>query len=32
MGSNSRRIELFARNSSEGWDVFGNECENSIIL
>lgn len=26
------RIELFARNNTEGWSVFGNEVENSIIL
>lgn len=26
------RVELFARNESEGWDVFGNEVENSIKL
>lgn len=26
------RIELFARTQTEGWDVFGNEVENSISL
>ena len=26
------RIELFARQQSEGWSVFGNEVENSISL
>ncbi len=26
------RIELFARQSSPGWDVFGNEVENSVQL
>jgi N6-adenosine-specific RNA methylase IME4 len=26
------RIELFAREQKEGWDVFGNEVENTIIL
>ncbi len=26
------RLEMFARNPREGWDVFGNEVENSIIL
>jgi len=26
------RIELFARNQTPGWDVFGNEVENSIDL
>jgi len=26
------RLELFARQQSEGWDVFGNEVENSISL
>ena len=26
------RIELFARDKKEGWDVFGNEVENSIEL
>ena len=26
------RLEMFARSPSEGWDVFGNEVENSIDL
>jgi len=26
------RLELFARQSAEGWDVFGNEVEGSITL
>lgn len=26
------RVELFARENHDGWDVFGNECENSISL
>ena len=26
------RIELFAREKTEGWDVFGNEVEGSIKL
>lgn len=26
---NLPRIELFARKETEGWDVFGNEVENS---
>lgn len=26
------RLELFAREQTEGWDVFGNEVENSITL
>ncbi len=26
------RIELFARNNFQGWDVFGNQVENSIDL
>ena len=26
------RIELFARSKTEGWDVWGNEVENDIIL
>ena len=26
------RIELFARQKTEGWDVFGNQVDNSIIL
>lgn len=26
------RIELFARQQTEGWDVFGNEVEDSIII
>ena len=25
-------LEMFARNSKNGWDVFGNEVENSIEL
>jgi N6-adenosine-specific RNA methylase IME4 len=28
----SRRLEMFARRSRPGWDVFGNEVENSISL
>jgi len=26
------RVELFARSKTKGWDVFGNEVENSIVL
>jgi N6-adenosine-specific RNA methylase IME4 len=26
------RLEMFARNSSEGWDVFGDEAPNSIVI
>jgi N6-adenosine-specific RNA methylase IME4 len=26
------QIELFAREKTEGWDVFGNEVEGSISL
>jgi N6-adenosine-specific RNA methylase IME4 len=26
------RLEMFARNSSEGWDVFGDEAPNSIAI
>ncbi len=29
---NPVKLELFARSESEGWDVFGNQVENSIIL
>lgn len=29
---NLPRIELFARQKTEGWDVFGNEVENSISM
>lgn len=29
---NTTKIELFAREKTEGWDVWGNEIENSIIL
>ena len=29
---NLPRVELFARENTEGWDVFGNEVENSINL
>lgn len=32
MGNNCPRVELFARESYPGWDVFGNEVENSILL
>ena len=27
-----KKLEMFARNPREGWDVFGNEVENSIKL
>ena len=27
-----KRLELFARNETKGWDVFGNEVENSIDI
>ena len=27
-----KKLEMFARHSSEGWDVFGNEVNNSIKL
>lgn len=30
--SPGKKIELFARQQSEGWDVFGNEVPNSITL
>jgi len=26
------RVELFARQKSEGWDIWGNELENSLTL
>ena len=26
------RIELFARRKTEGWDVWGNEVENDILM
>lgn len=26
------RVELFARNPKNGWDVFGNQVENSIVI
>lgn len=26
------RLEMFARDSENGWDVFGNECKNSIEI
>jgi N6-adenosine-specific RNA methylase IME4 len=29
---NAPRIELFARDKKEGWDVWGNEVESDIIL
>lgn len=30
--SPGKRLEMFARNNRKGWDVFGNECENSITI
>jgi N6-adenosine-specific RNA methylase IME4 len=32
MFPNSKKLELFAREKREGWDVFGNEVEGSITL
>ncbi|MDE1866144.1 MAG: DNA methyltransferase [Thaumarchaeota archaeon] len=32
MGNDCTKIELFARQKTEGWDVWGNEVENSIEL
>jgi N6-adenosine-specific RNA methylase IME4 len=29
---NAKKIELFARKEYDGWDAFGNEVENSIII
>jgi len=29
---NAPRIELFARQKTEGWDVWGNEVESDIVL
>jgi len=26
------RIELFAREKTEGWDVYGNEVESDVVL
>ena len=26
------RLEMFARTSAEGWDLFGNQCDNSISI
>ena len=26
------RLEMFARNSTDGWDLFGNECDSSIKI
>ena len=26
------RVELFARQKSEGWDIWGNELENSLTI
>jgi len=28
----AKKLEMFARNPREGWDVFGNEVENSITI
>ena len=30
--TDSPRLEMFARNQRKGWDVFGNEVENSISI
>lgn len=30
--SQGKRLEMFARDNRKGWDVFGNECENSIDI
>lgn len=30
--SPGKRLEMFARDNRKGWDVFGNECENSIDI
>lgn len=32
MFPSTQKLEMFARNEREGWDVFGNEVENSIKL
>lgn len=32
MGSHLNKIELFAREKTEGWDVWGNEVESDIVL
>jgi N6-adenosine-specific RNA methylase IME4 len=29
---NGNRIELFARQKTDGWDVWGNEVESDIVL
>lgn len=29
---NGNKLEMFARKESEGWDVYGNEVNNSIVL
>lgn len=31
-GEGTPRIELFARDTTEGWDVWGNQTNNSIII
>ena len=30
--TNGNRIELFARQKREGWDIWGNELENDVEL
>ena len=30
--SYKKRIELFAREKTKGWDVWGNEVESDIVL
>jgi len=32
MGEDRTKIELFARQKTEGWDVWGNEVESDIEL
>lgn len=32
VSGNLPRLEMFARTKTEGWDVFGNEVEDSILL
>ena len=32
LGTDKKRIELFAREKVDGWDTWGNECNNDIEL
>jgi site-specific DNA-methyltransferase (adenine-specific) len=31
-GGNLKRLELFAREKADGWDIWGNELQNDVII